>query len=53
MRDMNKKRANDRKRYHERINEKRAYQRAYYAKNREKILRRRREHGYDQYKMIV
>ena len=45
MRDMVKKRANDRKRYHERIDERRAYQREYYAANRERILHRRRERG--------
>lgn len=45
MRDMVKKRANDRHLYIEHQEERKAYQRAYYAAHREEILRKRRERG--------
>ncbi len=40
-----KKRKRDLERYYEHADEKRAYQRAYYAANRELLAQRRRERG--------
>lgn len=46
-----RKRANDRRRYREKAEEMKAYQRQYYADHREQILRRRRERGFDKVKI--
>ena len=46
-----RKRANDRRRYREKAEEMKTYQRQYYADHREKILNRRKEHGFDKVKI--
>ena len=48
-----KKRQQDRERYLENCEEKKAYQQRYYAEHKETINRRRKEHGFDKYKMRV
>ena len=47
MRDVERRRQKDRERYEAHAEDRRAHQRAYYAANRERILKRRHEHGYD------